>query len=310
MPDLSSVESLLITGTNGFVGRSIVNQLSKLAPSQLPKRLVMASRAGLNFELPTNLEPLTTLVNQDLTAEWSIDGEISHVINLAADGSKAPYSDQANQIFKDICRNFSKWISQQEQPPRVFHASSGACYGRVPLKIEKEISYKKEDFALNRIEAEQILMESAQEYKYDLNIGRLFTFSGTFLLNKSQYAITDFVRNGVRGNDLYVSGDPRTVRSYLHQDAMAEWILASLVRPNLNSILQIGSNDEVTIQELAEYVAKKTSVNVRYSQTVEPGDIYLPRNLETRTKLGVEEGLSWQIAVDEMIEAVRADTND
>lgn len=310
MLDLSSVESLLITGSNGFVGRSVISQISKLAPSNLPKRIVLVSRAGLDFELPKNLQGHTTLVAQDLTSEWSFHEQATHVINLAADGGKDSYSTQANQTFLSIVGNLTTWISNMELKPKVFHASSGACFGRISLGDEADTNHKKSDFASTRIEAEEHLKSASKEDNFDLTIGRLFAFSGIFLINKEQYAITDFVKNGVLGRDLLVHGDPQTVRSYLHQDAMANWILTSLLQESSGITLQIGSSTAVTIGELAEFVAEKTKVNVRYNQTHARGDIYLPNNWETRTKLGVDEGLCWQKAVEEMIEALRTDSHE
>lgn len=310
MLDLSSVESLMITGSNGFVGRSILNQISKMPPSCLPGRLVLVSRAGLNFKVPDNLDKRTLLVTQDLTSEWLFKEQASHVINLAADGSKNSYSDQANQTFLRIVRNLITWVSKLESKPKLFHASSGACFGRVPLGDEVDANHYKSDFASIRIEAEELFQSAAGELKFDLTIGRLFTFSGISLLSKGQYAISEFVKCGVQGQDLQVIGDPHTVRSYLHQDAMAEWILSSLVRENSGLILQIGSGTAVKIGELADYVAAKTGVKVQYSKVPTRGDIYLPNNLETRTKLGVDEGLCWQEAVEEMIQALRTDNHD
>jgi nucleoside-diphosphate-sugar epimerase len=310
MLNLSSIESLLITGANGFVGRSLLGQMSKLSPSNLPKKIVLVSRSGLNFELPKNLEACSIQVTQDLTLEWVFQERVSHLINLAADGSKDPYSEEANQTFLSIVQNLISWLSKMEPKPRVFHASSGACYGRVPLEEEAPTTHVKSDFELVRTQAENLLKKAANENNFDLTIARLFTFSGILLLSKDQYAITNFVKNGVQGRDVYIKGDPRTLRSYLHQDAMANWILKSLVMENSGTTLQIGSGTAVTIGELAEFVAEKTGVQVQYSQAPARGDIYLPNNLETRTKLGVEEGLCWQKAVEEMIAALRTDNHD
>ena len=304
------MESLLITGSNGFVGRSVLSQISKLAPSHLPQKLVLVSRAGLDFELPKNLKSRTTLVTQDLTSEWFFQEQASHVINLAADGSKDSYSNQANETFLKIVQNLITWVSKMDLKPKLFHASSGACFGHISLEGEVDANHNKSDFASFRIKAEESLKNASEEYNFDLTIGRLFTFSGVFLLTKDQYAITDFIKSGVQGRDLFVHGNPGTVRSYLHQDAMADWILSSLVKVNSGLLLQIGSCTAVTIGELADFVAEKTGVKVQYSQSPVRGDIYLPNNLETRTKLGVEEGLCWRKAVEEMIEALRTDTHD
>lgn len=184
MINLSSIESLLITGSNGFVGRSILGELSKLAPSHLPKEIVLVSRSGLNYELPKNLEVLTTLVTQDLTSEWQFQDQASHLINLAADGSENSYSREANQSFLSIVQNLALWVSKKQSKPKVIHASSGACFGRIPLDAEVETIHNKSDFASFRIEAEEILKNAAAEAKFDLVIARLFTFSGAFYSRK------------------------------------------------------------------------------------------------------------------------------
>jgi nucleoside-diphosphate-sugar epimerase len=308
--NLGTVESLLITGSNGFVGQSIVNQISHLDQKSLPKKIVLATRAGLTFTLPESLESITTFVSQDLSKEWEFDHNVSHLINLAADGSNSPYSENANQVFTAITRNLISWIGKSHSNPKVFHASSGACFGRFPIDGIKDESYTKSNFEINRINAEALLKNSAANLDFELTIGRLFTFSGNLLLSKGQYAITDFIKSAIDSRNVIVSGDPRTVRSYLHQDAMAHWILKSLIMNTAGMTLQIGSSHAVTIKELAEFIAQKTSTQVTYNNSPAIGDIYLPKNEETRTKLGVEEGVNWNNAVEEMIDFLRMDKND
>lgn len=307
---LGAVESLLITGANGFVGRSIINQVSHLDQKSLPKKIVLVTRAGLTFTLPESLESITTFVAQDLSKEWEFNHDVSHLINLAADGSKSPYSENANQTFTAITHNLVSWIAKAHDNPKVFHASSGACFGRFPINGAAEEFYIKSDFEKNRINSEVILEKSAENLDFQLTIGRLFTFSGRFLLSKGQYAITDFIKSAIDARNIYISGDPRTVRSYLHQDAMAEWILRSLIVNTAGMTLQIGSSQLVTIKELAEFIAKRTSSRITYNSNPAIGDIYLPKNDETRTKLGVEEGMNWKDAVDEMLDFLRLDSND
>ena len=44
---------------------------------------------------------------------------------------------------------------------------------------------------------------------------------------------------------------------------------------------------------------------ISYSKNPPLADTYLPNNLGTRAKLGVEEGKSWEIAVEEMVNEMR-----
>lgn len=305
MVDLSDVRSLLITGTNGFVGRSLVEQIGKLDESNLPGKLYLVTRRGLDFNLPSKLLRITRVLQQDLTVEWNLELQVSHIINLAADGSKFPYSIEANNTFTLIVKNLISWISTFRETPHLFHSSSGACYGYKPIDTISGLTDPKSSFVRNRIQAEDDLKRASEAFDFKLSIGRLFTFSGVNLLNKDRYAISHFIKSGVTSRNILVTGDPNTVRSYLHQNDMANWILAAILHPDSNTDLQIGSNKAVTIRELAEFVAENTSSNLSYSSNPTPGDIYLPNNQETRAKLQVTEGENWKPAVLEMINIVR-----
>jgi nucleoside-diphosphate-sugar epimerase len=301
MIDLSGVDSLLITGANGFVGRSIVDQIAKLEPQYLPHEILLVTRQGLSFDLPANLFPRTMILSHDLTQNWKFDKEVSHVINLAADGSRSSYSDTANKTFTSIVTNLITWVSTFQKSPRIFHASSGACSGFKPIDKMISPNNPKSSFAQNRLQAEISLIKASGEFGFELSIGRLFTFSGIHLLRKSQYAIADFIKSAIASNTIEMTGDPNTVRSYLHQDAMAKWVLAALVCKDPHTDLEIGSSDAVTIRELAEFIAHQTSSQLFFGTEPHQGDVYLPNNQATKDKLGVDEGKNWKLAVAEMI---------
>jgi nucleoside-diphosphate-sugar epimerase len=301
MIDLSGVDSLLITGSNGFVGRSIIDQIAKLEPQYLPHEILLVTRQGLNFDLPTNLFPITAILHQDLTQNWKFDKEVSHIINLAADGSKSPYSDTASNTFTSIVANLVSWVSRFQKSPRIFHASSGACSGFRPIDETLSPTNPKSSFVQNRLQAEYTLIKASGDYGFELSIGRLFTFSGVHLLEKSQYAIADFIKSAIASNAIKITGDPNTMRSYLHQDAMAKWLLTALICEDLHTDLEIGSSDAVTIRELAEFIAHETSAQLFFGTEPHQGDIYLPNNQATKDKLRVDEGKNWKLAVAEMI---------
>jgi len=44
---------------------------------------------------------------------------------------------------------------------------------------------------------------------------------------------------------------------------------------------------------------------VTFAPSSKAPDIYLPNNEDTRSSLGVDEGTTWKIAVQEMIDSVR-----
>lgn len=305
MINLSGVESLLITGANGFVGRSIIDQIAKVDSHLLPREIFLVTRRGLTFELPIKLNVITKVLNHDLTQKWHFDKEVSHIINLAADGSKSCYSATANDTFNSIVTNLVLWVSTFRKSPRIFHASSGVCSGIRSLSELSASFNPKSSFAQNRLDAELALKRASSEFGFELSIGRLFTFSGTHILTKDQYAISNFIKSAITNNSIKIIGDPNTVRSYLHQDAMANWILQALICKKTYTNLEIGSSEMVTLRELAEFVAHKTAASISFPTNPQRGDIYLPNNQATKDKLGVSEGKNWKMAVEEMLSVER-----
>jgi nucleoside-diphosphate-sugar epimerase len=305
MLNFNKVDSLLITGSNGFVGQAIIEKLGSLERENLPSEIVLVTRNGLNVNLPLSLRDITCVVSQDLTKPWNIPYQSSHVINLAADGSHAPYSKEASDSFILIGRNFINWLKNLDYQVNAFHASSGACFDYVDSNTSQYLSNGKAGFIHGRIQVEEELTRESSNSDFRLSIGRLFTFSGNLLLQKNQYAITEFIKSGLFESHIKVNGNAETVRSYLHQDSMAHWILCATIDPVGLNPLQIGSSEPVTIKQLAEFVAEKTAAKVTYAPTSQAPDIYLPNNEETRSSLGVDEGTSWKIAVQDMIDNVR-----
>ncbi len=307
--NLSDVENLLITGANGFVGRAVIEKISELESTKLPKQIVLLTRNGINFRIPEKISAQTKLKIQDLTMPWLFDLQPTHIINLAADGSRHPYSEEANSTFKSIGINLIEWVRSNGNRPKVFHASSGACFGYKPLTPLQPIDNSKSAFIDTRIEVENLLINASESDVFELAIGRLFSFSGKNLLEKNQYAITEFIKSAIYYGRIQVKGNPNTVRSFMHQEAMANWILQSLISPESAFDLQIGSSVPVTIRELGEYVARETDAEVEYAKVFQGGDVYLPNNARTKAKLGLSEGLDWKLAVQEMIDTVRMEND-
>ena len=166
MLDLSAINSLLITGTNGFVGRSLIDQIASLNRDSLPGRLMLLTRHGLEFDLPVNLSEISIVLERDLTKDWMLNQEVSHLINLAADGSKSPYSPEASKNFSSIVSNLVSCISTFQNLPRVFHASSGACFGYLPINADKEFSNPKTNFVQNRLQAELDLKRASDNFGF------------------------------------------------------------------------------------------------------------------------------------------------
>jgi nucleoside-diphosphate-sugar epimerase len=119
MLNLQNLESILITGSNGFVGRSIIEYLGRLSESELPMEVILLTREGLTYEIPEKLCARARIIKQDLLTDWEFNAQPSHIINLAADGARAPYSKQSTDSFILLNRNLVNWVSRQKINPKI-----------------------------------------------------------------------------------------------------------------------------------------------------------------------------------------------
>lgn len=243
----------------------------------------------------------------DLTKPWNFDQSVTHIIQLAADGSSNAYSQRAADDFVKICQRLIEWCESLETKPVVFHASSGACSGYFPLSKSHNDSelWSKAEFVEGRLTAERLLQDSDKHGVLDLRIARLYSFIGKHLSDKTHYAVPSFVSMAKTDHIIRLAGNPLTTRSYMSAQEMAHWIIAAVKLDTTQSMLTIGSSVPVTMIELAEFIAENFSAEVRIENPNAVGDRYVAENSLTKKILGVEETIHWRQSLLEFISLSR-----
>lgn len=312
---MSRIRSLLVTGSNGFVGKSFLDYLSTLPIEERPLNLGLVSR-GVSPQISDELAAHTviTRIQADLTKPWEFGYPATHIVHLAADGSSSAYSMEAADRFVSMVGNLVAWCRQLDDPV-LFHASSGACFGYVPIESEEfnaaeGLVEKKSVFVQSRLTAEETLRIAASKGFFDLRIGRLFSFIGKHLYEKPHYAVSAFVNMALEAKDIQIAGNPKTTRSYLSAEDMSDWMYKSLHSGVGSEILSIGSDKPVTMKELADYIATATDSKVTCLNPTTAGDCYVASNQETRARLLVAETTSWQTSIDEYLAFIREMRSD
>jgi nucleoside-diphosphate-sugar epimerase len=132
-------------------------------------------------------------------------------------------------------------------------------------------------------------------------MGRLFTFIGSRILPKTQYAVASFIDQALNERAIRVTGNPLTRRSYLSAKDMGTWLYKALILPVPYVDLSIGSSEAVTIGELATFIGTAAGKQVFFDNSLSDGDIYVPDNRITMAKLGVLETQTWKDSVLELL---------
>jgi nucleoside-diphosphate-sugar epimerase len=299
---VKSIKSLLITGSNGFVGQSFLKYLETVSIDFLPEKIFLINRKEV-LPISSGIRNRTEVISikADLSQKWEFNVNASHVLNLAGDGGENAYTDIAAENFLKICRNLATWAASSK-PKVIVHASSGACFYR---SSKNENFLSKVNLIYSRLEGEKILTRLNNEHSIRVVAARLFTFIGPNLLAKQQYAVSMFIRDSMLNKVVNVTGNPNTTRSYMHELTMSNWLANCITNEKIEGVVTIGSSKPVTIRELAEFISNKTKAKILISSSEMEPNVYLPNNENSLKILGLSEGPNWQDSVMECINICR-----
>jgi dTDP-glucose 4,6-dehydratase len=301
--DSLSKSEILIAGGTGFVGRWLVTTLieaSKIYNIKIHLLVRNREKASEFFSNVNNANLQFLPVDREVQLK-----SLTHIIHAATPstpstgGSDSIYTfDVATQMAERLIE-----IAGDNKTPTFVHLSSGAVYGEKPLR-EREIIENEEIegspqnlYATAKIEIERQVLIAHNAGLISGANPRLFAFTGPGIALDAHFAIGNFMRDAMNGNPIFISGNPDTMRTYLHPVDMTHWLLAALANPSLETT-HIGSEIGYTIEEIARIVASEFGVkaDVRGDSGIPP-NFYLPSTTQTKKRLNVGETIALPEAV-------------
>lgn len=195
---------------------------------------------------------------------------------------------------------------------RLLLASSGAVYGRQP----PELSHLPETHAgapnpqhvasaYGEIKRMSELM-CALTRDLDCVIARGFSFVGPGLPLGGKFAIGSFIRDALAGGPIRVHGDGTPIRSYLYAADLVIWLLTLLLKGRSNRPYNVGSDQAISLAELAREVAATTYGSaVEIAHAPGPAERYVPEIQRARTELGLNVLIPLSQALSQTVEWAR-----
>ena len=327
------MKTLLVTGGTGFFGRSILDAHRRgvLGAFGIDRIVVVARHAHrLRAEAPELCSAAVELVEADvLTLDSAFDADA--VIHAAASSDARRYdADPAAEarIIVDGTRRVCEVIRDARRRPRLLYVSSGAVYGRQSpgtsamderAPLSADVAGDKATYVQAKRTAESLVREFAAAENVPARIARCFAFVGPWLPRDEHFAIGNFIGNALRGEPVEVRARHTVIRSYLHADDLAVWLLRlATAEGDGCETFNVGSGEAVALRDLAARVAAAGGVGVSFPESsskgmlapLEPVDRYVPDVTRARNELGLTVTIPLRDAIERTLQALRPMSSD
>jgi dTDP-glucose 4,6-dehydratase len=303
----------LITGGTGFVGKAILEAVRYT--NSLGTITIAARNRPQYIPSGTAFCQWNLLDSANLSADFDL---IIHAATPVGIDLTNPSSTYENSLL--TMSNLISFAEQHGRPPRILFASSGAVYGDSTDnsnlieeswdRIEDEASLS--EYGRGKLRAEELLRDASKAGKCVSIIARMFTFSGRFLPQDQHFAIGNFVSQAMTNNRIVVRSDGQSIRSYLDSADMASWLITSALKGPTDFPLHIGSENSLTIADVANLVAevvgnhlnRRIHVEILGQQSAIDGfRRYVPSTELTRRELLVRETVKLEDSITNMLES-------
>ena len=311
-------ERLFITGGTGFFGRWLLESLIH-ANQRLDLRTsaVVLTRDAPAFRRAAPAvaaNPAIAFHEGDLASFDFPAGGFSHVIHMGTTSSVATFNNEEPLAkFENIVIGTERTLdfAVHCRAARFLLTSSGAVYGRQPA----DVTHIAEDFGCapeptltaaavghSKRAAEFLTAAYGEKHGFQATIARCFSFVGRYLPLDIHYAIGNFIRDALDGGPIAVRGDGTPRRSYLYAADLVIWLVTILCKGAPGRAYNVGSEEDVSIAELAHRVAqsapKPVDVRIGRPPAAPAPDRYVPSTRRAREELGLRQ----LIDLDEAIE--------
>lgn len=309
--------NLFITGGTGFFGCWLVESFVHINRAlDLGAHVTVLTRnpTGFAAKCPHLADDAAvTLLQGDVRNFEFPEGDFRFVIHAATEASAKQAAEEPLEMLTTILTGTERTLkfAAGHGTRKLLLTSSGAIYGPQPAdKTHTTEDYSGAPNPLDPVSvygegkraSEQMCALYASATGMDIKIARCFAFVGPHLQLDAHFAIGNFIRNAMEGSPIAVNGDGTAKRSYLYAADLAIWLWTMLFRAPSLQPFNVGSEDAVSIRELAEAVASilRPGLPVLIAKKPVAGQVlaqYVPSTRRAKEQLQLRQSVSLEDAI-------------
>lgn len=311
-------KKLFITGGTGFFGTWLITsflyanqKLSLGAQATVLTRDPEGFRAKLPHLAPLFQEPAIRFIQGDIrTFEFPKD-RFDHILHAATPASAKLVEEDPLLMFDTIVDGTRRTLEfARHCGARSFLlTSSGAVYGKQPSDLPlvpedftgaPDPLDRKSAYAQGKRAAEHLCELYRHQYGIESRIARCFAFVGPYLPLDTHFAAGNFIHNALKRAPIQIGGDGTPFRSYMYSSDLMIWLWTILILGKSGRTFNVGSDQALSISDLAHRIADPLKLEVRIAQKPTPGkapDRYVPSIERARQELGLKLTIPLELAL-------------
>jgi dTDP-glucose 4,6-dehydratase len=272
----------LLSGAAGFIGSHLADLLLSHGHDVVGIDNLLTGRLSNIAHLKHDSR--FTLLQQDVTENFNIDGPIDRIYHLASPASPVAYASHRIETMKVNSQGTWNLLDLAlEKKARFLVASTSEIYGDPPKNIQREdfwgnvnpIGLRSMYEEAKRF-SEACAMAYNREKGADTRIVRIFNTYGPRMHPADGRVVTNFVRQALKNEPITIAGDGTQTRSFCYVSDTVRG-LAAVMEADFSEPINIGNPEETTIIQLARFILDLLPES-KSKIIFEPRADYDPRN--------------------------------
>jgi dTDP-glucose 4,6-dehydratase len=321
---------IFITGGTGFFGTWILETLA-WANSKLDLEVesVVLTRNISNFRKRSPhiaRNKAFSFLEGDVKTFRFPTRKFDYIIHAATDSTMKYTGMNSLSAFNDITDGTRHVLdcAVDCKADKMLYVSSGAVYGKQPTAIARldenypggpDLADRSSVYAEGKRTAEMLCLLYSARHNLRVKIARCFAFVGPYLPLDKHFAIGNFILDATENKPIIVEGDGTTVRSYLYASDLIIWLLTILIRGKDCYPYNVGSERDITIEELATLVSKTAEKPVGIQIRAEKSkrgeiDRFVPSTQRAQKELKLKQTVNLESGIRNTIEFAKLSRNE
>jgi nucleoside-diphosphate-sugar epimerase len=228
--------------------------------------------------------------------------EFSHIIHASNEAANYIRKNDSPGNVQDAIIQAARHVLEFARLCGASHflfTSSGTVYGPQPSNLMhlpetyegiRDASHFRFAHGEGKFRAEILCSQYAEKYSIAAKIARCFTFVGPYMQLDANYAIGNFIRDGLNGGPIKIKGDGTPCRSYMYAADLAIWLWTILIKGKSSRSYNVGSMEHITILDIAKLVSQQfpAPIDIIMPKVQNPAGervIYIPDTTRARDEL-------------------------